>query len=223
MSTLDDAKTTPASPSDSSIPAVLEATDEHRPGAPLPVQVMAKEVAEWSDGPTRLTPRQVRALTVLANGFGVGDAADAAGVCRGTVYRWLSSDPAVRAIYNRWKRYSVASAQTRLLALQDAAVDVLVEEVQIKQNPKLAAMLLDKMGIMRPVPLGADHLAAAKKEIEVEQRELKAALGERAKQARWSDESLSPSDRVQEKMVEPTPTTARREQEKKAATDAPSC
>ena len=74
MSSSDNARPEPASQPPSSIPAVFEPMDEHRPGAPLPVHVQASEVAEWSDGQTKLTPRQVRALTVLANGlqrFGV--------------------------------------------------------------------------------------------------------------------------------------------------------
>src|SRR5437899_2928013 len=51
-----------------------------------------------------LSPAQQRAIARLTSGSTVAGAAEAAGVGRTTLYRWLKEDAAFIAAYNAWQR-----------------------------------------------------------------------------------------------------------------------
>ena len=77
-----------------------------------------------------LTPSQEAALQALLIGNTVTAAAQASGVDRTTVHRWLKSDPEFRAAYNR-KRMEMRQAQeSKLLAIADLAIDTLDSAVR---------------------------------------------------------------------------------------------
>jgi len=58
------------------------------------------------------------------------------------------------------------SAQSRLAALQDVAVDVPTEELEEKRNGKLAALLLTKLAALAATPTGAIEAKRIAQEIE---------------------------------------------------------
>ena len=118
----------------------------------------------------KLSIKQITALKCLANGESIQDAALTAHVTRTTVRRWMTNHPAFRAAYNRWKAAADLSARSRLVALQDLAVEVVTEELADKRNGRLAAMILSKMGTLTPTPTGATEERRAAKEIDTDQR-----------------------------------------------------
>jgi hypothetical protein len=143
---------------------------------PNPAPAEADRIPEFyvskydvSEAP-KLSIKQITALKCLANGESIQDAALTAHVTRTTVWRWMTNHPAFRAAYNRWKAAADLSARSRLVALQDLAVEVVTEELADKRNGRLAAMILSKMGTLTPTPTGATEERRAAKEIETEQR-----------------------------------------------------
>jgi transposase-like protein len=137
------------------------------------------------EDPLVLQPRHMKALRALANGCSVKEAARAAGVSRSTLHRWLTEHPAVRAAHDAWKSAVRTSAHNRLLALQDAAVDVLEEEINEKRNGKLAVRLLEKTGALAPPEVGPTRPDRAAAEIAAEQNEHDVQLAKRARSAEF--------------------------------------
>lgn len=177
----------PAAPeaTDSSEPAELFApTDEARPhpGGPGDLAGIAEDPAA-SGEPLKLQQRHLKALRALAAGCSMQEAARAAGVNRSTVYRWLSEHPAVRAAYTAWKSATQASAHSRLLAMQDLAVEVLEEALAEKRDGRLAAHILEKTGALAPPTPGPTRPDRAAIEIAAAQREEDVRIANRAEQA----------------------------------------
>ena len=127
-----------------------------------------------------LTPKQAEMLDQLADGMSIADTARIVGVSRNTIYRWLRDDPVVRAAYNKWKLACEESARARLVALQDTAVDVLADELENKRSARIAALLLDRMGLLTRSQSGSTDPRRAAAEIELDRREQSAALYERS-------------------------------------------
>ena len=145
-----------------------------------------------------LTSQQQAALDELCQGTSIPEAARIAGVSRATLYRWLATNPQVRAAHNRWKATCDESTRSRLKALQDLAVDVIVEQLDTKRNGKLAAMLLDKMGFLAPNPPGAPDSRRAQLEIDLERRQRNLDLGQRSRNIALDQSMLSSEHRVEE-------------------------
>ena len=101
-----------------------------------------------------LREKQESALSALRGGSSFPQAAQAAGVGRATVYRWMQSDPHFRAAYNAWQQEQAESAQARLLRLADQAVDV-VEKALVRGDQKVAVGVLKSIGAMRRPQRGA--------------------------------------------------------------------
>lgn len=74
--------------------------------------------------PGELTPRQRRAIAALLQARNAAEAAGLAGIGKRTLYRWML-DPAFRAELTRAEAETIDAAGRRLLAGQDAALDVL--------------------------------------------------------------------------------------------------
>ena len=106
------------------------------------------------------------AFEALAAGQGIVAAAQAAGVNRSTLYRWIHADPLFRATYNAWKRESTESAQGRLVGLANEAVNV-VEDALRNGDAKVATTMLRTMGVMRTPRRGSTnpHLVELKMEL----------------------------------------------------------
>lgn len=74
----------------------------------------------------KLTPKQQKAIELLLSGMTVEQAAESAGVGRGTLHRWLD-DPDVVAAITAGRRQLAEAAMSRLQALADTAVAVLAD------------------------------------------------------------------------------------------------
>jgi transposase-like protein len=74
-----------------------------------------------------LTPRQEIVLTALVGGSTVTAAAEAVGVRRETVSRWVNGDPAFRAALEARRRELLEASRRTLAASALAACDVLAE------------------------------------------------------------------------------------------------
>ncbi len=72
-----------------------------------------------TDKSEQLSPAQARAIEMLASGHTVATAAEAVGVGRTTIYRWLKGDAAFVAAFNAWQQDMLDTARGRLLALTD--------------------------------------------------------------------------------------------------------
>src|SRR6476469_324657 len=71
---------------------------------------------------SHVTPQQAAALRVLAAGKPLNDAAAAAGVDRGTLYRWRTQDHDFIAALNAWRWEMQTHTRDRMLALADEAL-----------------------------------------------------------------------------------------------------
>ena len=101
-----------------------------------------------------LTAAQRAAIEHLAAGDTPADAADAAGVGRSTVYRWIKADPAFAAAHHAWQAQAVATARGRLLALADAAVTTVAAAVA-KGDVRTALTVLGRQGLLTPPTPGS--------------------------------------------------------------------
>src|SRR5579884_1980191 len=113
------------------------------------------EVAAVASGPGADLPApQQEALAAIKAGMSFPKAAEAAGVGRTTIYRWVQSDPHFRAAYNAWQHETRESAHARLLKLTEKAVEV-VEAAMRRSDEKTAVALLKHLGVLRPRKAGA--------------------------------------------------------------------
>jgi len=90
---------------------------------------MSKKVTEKA-----ITPRQSIAIERLLNGGTVQGAADAAGVSRKTVYKWLSI-PAFQEAINNAQAEAMARLSRALIALGGSAIETLGETMSDKTQP----------------------------------------------------------------------------------------
>jgi hypothetical protein len=77
-----------------------------------------------------LEPAQEVALAALLTGKPLGEAASAAGRHRSTLWRWLQTDPALIAAYNRGRRELADQARAELLTLGAEAVKAIREALE---------------------------------------------------------------------------------------------
>jgi hypothetical protein len=75
---------------------------------------MQRNATEARDEPSKLSPTQQQALAALLAGSTVTAAADAEGVDRTTVHRWLRSDYDFQAAMNRARRELRDATASRL-------------------------------------------------------------------------------------------------------------
>jgi AcrR family transcriptional regulator len=105
-----------------------------------------------TDKSEQLSPAQARAIEMLASGHTVATAAEAVGVGRTTIYRWLKGDAAFVAAFNAWQQDMLDTARGRLLALTDTAVNAVSKSME-KGDAKTALALLKHLGALRrPTP-----------------------------------------------------------------------
>ena len=116
-----------------------------------------------------LTIAQQGAIEALRNGCSFVRAAEAAGVSRVTLYRWVRADAAFRAAYNAWQAEMADSARARLLKLTDQAVDV-VEAALRRNDEKTAVPMLKDLGVLRPRRRGSTDAEVVGLQIELQQK-----------------------------------------------------
>jgi hypothetical protein len=114
-----------------------------------------------------LSPPQQKALNTLASGQTISASAEAAGVSRLTVYRWLKTDPDFVALYNAWREEAVMAARTRLLSLTDVAVTA-VADAMGKGDAKIALAVLKATGALDRPQLGPTDPADVRRKQRIE-------------------------------------------------------
>jgi hypothetical protein len=107
--------------------------------------------------PPELEPKQARALEQLLVGATVSRAAEAAGVDRSTVHRWLRHDFDFLAAYNGAQRDLRREAENRLLRLMNAATEAVVSAVEAG-DVRVALAVLKGLGMLpgSPPAFGGD-------------------------------------------------------------------
>lgn len=136
---------------------------------------MAEALASRDGRTGGLSGTQETALDALRGGATFASAAQAAGVTRVTVYRWLRGDPHFRAAYNAWQQEVAESARARLVKLADMAVDV-VEKALRRGDEKVAVRVLRGIGALHKGQKGSINPEVLDLKIKLrESRELRRA------------------------------------------------
>jgi hypothetical protein len=113
-----------------------------------------------------LPEKQQRALMLIAEGQPIREAAKTAGINRGTLYRWIKSDPHFRAAYNGWQMEQRESCRAGLLKVAETAVAKLVRSVDLDGH--LAFKVVKELGLFGgATPLRLDP-RQIEQEVEVE-------------------------------------------------------
>ncbi|HEY8750243.1 MAG TPA: hypothetical protein VIM11_19820 [Tepidisphaeraceae bacterium] len=144
--------------------------------------------------PAQLTPLQATVMEKLSIGMRITDISNLLKVSRNTIYRWLKADPRVRAAYNRWKQVCAQSAETRLLAMQDTALDIVLEQLEVKRDGRLALTLLRHLGVLKPPSIQAATEEWAEREIEAERMMAEGNLTRFVEEAREAGKGKDESD-----------------------------
>ena len=124
-----------------------------------------------------LSTEQQAALAALCKGEPIKQAAQTAGVNRGTLYRWIKADAQFRAAYNAWQQEHRESCRAGLLKCAEKAVARLNEAVDFDQ--KLAFQVVKALGLFNKVQMPNTDPELVQLEIEVEQLEAEETLGRR--------------------------------------------
>jgi hypothetical protein len=113
----------------------------------------------------RLTAQQERVLEPLLAGETVTAAAELVGVDRSTVHRWLREDSHFQAAYNQRRRELQQAHRSRLLVMVGAAINTVQHAVETG-DVRVALKVLDSLGILSPIAVGADDVAQIEKTAE---------------------------------------------------------
>lgn len=95
-----------------------------------------------------LKGNQIRAIHVYVTTGNVTQAAEAAGVHRGTVHRWLQKDHHFMAAVNQYRRILRQSYQDQLLQAGGRALETLLEAIEQGEDPELAFKFLKGLGLL---------------------------------------------------------------------------
>ena len=126
---------------------------------------------ETQNAETPLSPAQELALSALMAGSRMTDAADAAGVSRSTLHRWMR-EPVFLAAHNGRRSELVASASAKLLNLTDKALGV-VDQALDAGDGRVALAVLKGVGMFdgqSPV-VGSDDSARVAKGLKAAERQ----------------------------------------------------
>ena len=101
---------------------------------------------ETPNAEAQLSPAQELALGALMAGGRVTEAADAAGVSRSTLHRWMR-EPVFLAAHNGRRLELAASANAKLRNLRDKALDV-VDQALDAGDARVAVAVLKGVGML---------------------------------------------------------------------------
>ena len=122
--------------------------------------------------PAELTPQQILAIEQLTTGATIGKTAEAVGVSRETVHRWLREDWTFQAAANSARRDIHEAVQRRLLAMTDRALSTVAEAID-KGDLGASLALLKRLGTLDgpAVSVGSDDPKVLAEEAEIRTRE----------------------------------------------------
>jgi hypothetical protein len=128
-----------------------------------------RAIVEMDSLVDHLHPDQIAALAALGSGRTIREAADAAGVERHTVTRWITGDPNFRAAYNIWRRELIESIRAKLLKTAEAAAAAVDKAVE-KGDARIAMALLTKLALASPATTELTDPALVREQIDLERR-----------------------------------------------------
>jgi len=105
-----------------------------------------------------VSPNQLIAIESLISGKSMTAAAEAAGVNRATLWRWLHKDPDFQATLNSYKKDAVEQVQAQLAGLSTLAISAVKKALQAG-DAKTGLALLRGLGALdgnRPEPPSDD-------------------------------------------------------------------
>lgn len=121
-----------------------------------------------------LSEEQQQALGLVTQGVSIREAGKQLGMHRGTIYRWLKTDPHFRAAYNAWQLEQQESCRAALMKAAEDAVKRVIGAIHVDQ--KLAWQVIKELGILsRHRPLTADP-SRVEMEIALEDHEEESVL-----------------------------------------------
>lgn len=121
-----------------------------------------------------LSLEQEKALACLVKGEPIKTAAQAAGVNRGTVYRWIKADALFRSAFITWQQEQRESCRAALYKAAETAVARVATMVDF--DARLALSLCRELGFFGGRDKAITDLAMVEKEIAAEQLETEGAL-----------------------------------------------
>lgn len=121
-----------------------------------------------------LSVEQEKALACLIKGEAIMTAAQAAGVNRGTVYRWIKADALFRSAFVTWQQEQRESCRAALYKAAETAVTRVA--TMVDYDAKLALMLCRELGFFGGRDKVITDLEMVQKEIAAEQLEVEGAL-----------------------------------------------
>jgi DNA-binding CsgD family transcriptional regulator len=124
-----------------------------------------------------LTDRQQQALALIGDGKSIKQISETVGVDRGTVYRWMRTDPHFRAAYNAWQLEQRESCRAALLRCAEKAVARINRMVEMDEN--LAWKLVKELGLLSKGQSLHTDSRQVEREIAIEQEEAENRLAER--------------------------------------------
>ncbi len=109
---------------------------------------MQQKTTRKSPSKRRLSAAEMTAIQHLMSGSSVTAAAEAAGVDRTTLHRWMRSKAHFREALDQNREDLQATFALRLVAIADTAIDGLRGGVLV--DPKTALAFLEKSGLLQP-------------------------------------------------------------------------
>src|SRR6185437_16368582 len=117
----------------------------HTDSPSLPVPAIPPPREGVDEVALNLSPKQTLALTALQEGNSYDQAAEAADVDRGTLYRWRKIDPNFIAALNRWRRDLREQTIDQVLTT-GANAQRMVNATINEGDGRLGLRLLEKLG-----------------------------------------------------------------------------
>jgi hypothetical protein len=149
--------------------------ESNQTSSELAVVEKSTQVVVRKDANIQVGIEQQQVLELLLAGKSVASTAAAAGVSRATIYRWLKHDPVFLAAYNQWHDQIQESCRSRLMLLQEKAIDT-VERTLEKGDGKVAMQLLKGMGVIGAKPVGAIDAQEASERIDLDKEKRRVDL-----------------------------------------------
>ena len=128
--------------------------------------------AKWelSEYVRQLSVPQHKALSLLAQGITIREAAKQIGIARQTLYRWVQSEPRFRAAYNAWQEEQRESCRGGLLKCAEKAVARVA--TMVEHDHRLAFQVLKELGLFKPAQ-GSQHTNPEFVEHEIQIKDLR--------------------------------------------------
>jgi AcrR family transcriptional regulator len=126
-------------------------------------------VGKGGRGAEHLPPEKVGALEMLVQGKTMSETAQAAGVSRRTLHRWLKNDAAFAALYNQWHEELKENCRSRVLMLGGKAAAALEKALEAGDS-KAALAVLKGIGVLTPMAERPTDEEEVRKEAELERK-----------------------------------------------------